>query len=777
MVLRILLAMLLFGAVICRAGSTDNYVRTVHNEGVHIVLLPDHFQDITALSTQLEQILERIEQPIEWIILPRQDDASVLQQVQAYWQDLSACQRLSVLLLFSPDNPAAAEQASLIGLFKESGIDVSAIQASTDQLEPLLYRYFLQQHNSRYRKAMPIQLQHVVAVGPYFLLNQLEATTLTRWYGHLHLLEAPTDDVDVDGAVRIDVASVINTGQRVVWLDDGQQLVRLENALETAGNWLSFFALSSALQATLEPYFAENLAETLLQSLAGLDIQGQPWPVLGDMPHTRPLLLDDGQKQSIVAASNDGSLHWFDYQPGNAIQPVSERFVIKPAAFLPAQPLLLWNSGADAHPYTLDGELSVIMRDRWRKLGNQQGSIDTDCSGCRDSIWLYAGLRRGGRAIYHYDVSDVDHPLRAGMISKTQQGNFDALGLTFSRPVPLMVRFADKPVAALLFGGGYDAAVYDGAEQAALSLPATEGHALYLVNAVDRSLIWKVVYGNSEVAANQFYRHPAMRYAIPSAVTILDSDADGMADTAYVGDIAGQVWRVDIPACLAEQCLDEDFRQQHWSARRLASLGNNSRSGNIRFFHAPVLWQQNGQRMLALASGDIENPLENTAQNYLFALADHNETALTADQLPDIRSCVDGTCGTGVQGWKFHLLPGEKASGSPVIHAGSLLLNTVQPQPATCTVQPDVRRLYRVSLPVGRQAEWQWINLQADSLLSVLDAQNVRQLGRYVAQLFPSLLTESASLSENAHLPVEEIGTALQRDGIVINYWREQHND
>ena len=68
-----------------------------------------------------------------------------------------------------------------------------------------------------------------------------------------------------------------------------------------------------------------------------------------------------------------------------------------------------------------------------------------------------------------------------------------------------------------------------------------QGNAIYVVDATTGTLIFSI---SSDLSANIVV--PEMKYAIPSNVTVIDSDGDGSEDRLYVGDTVGQVFRVDL---------------------------------------------------------------------------------------------------------------------------------------------------------------------------------------------------------------------------------------
>jgi type IV pilus assembly protein PilY1 len=85
-------------------------------------------------------------------------------------------------------------------------------------------------------------------------------------------------------------------------------------------------------------------------------------------------------------------------------------------------------------------------------------------------------------------------------------------------------------------GGGYDPA-----EDANSSSGAGDnsGKAVYIVNGGTGALIKELATDN----------------AVPSDVTIVDVDGDGEPDRAYVADVRGELYRIDLPTTGIEQIL------------------------------------------------------------------------------------------------------------------------------------------------------------------------------------------------------------------------------
>jgi hypothetical protein len=126
-----------------------------------------------------------------------------------------------------------------------------------------------------------------------------------------------------------------------------------------------------------------------------------------------------------------------------------------------------------------------------------------------------------------------------------------ALGETWSRPVVGRIRvitdpgppvvFQDRYVA--IFGGGFDPSFTAG-DSVAAKLP--NGRAFYIVDVETGNLLYKTTEG---VAGDGGTGTPptAVPFApMPAPPGLIDYDDDGYLDAAYMGDVNGNMWRIDL---------------------------------------------------------------------------------------------------------------------------------------------------------------------------------------------------------------------------------------
>ena len=321
-------------------------------------------------------------------------------------------------------------------------------------------------------------------------------------------------------------------------------------------------------------------------------------------------------------------------------------------------------------------------------------------------MYLYVGMRRGGKAYYAFDITNPESPQLMWTIDKS--GDFAELGYTFSNPRVGLVSSSGGPLPVVMFAGGYD---MNKDARGVVGTNDTEGNAIYVVNAETGQLVWKARRGTGGSAS--VFEHANLKDSIPSSLAVGDTDGDGLTDRFVVGDTGGNVWRGDIHG------PDTSL----WKLTLLASLGRHSGSGidnDRRFFHRPDLVPSKDSGGMfdgvVIGSGNRPNPLDNggTTVDYAFMIKDrHTAPGSGADeniqltQLGDVTSnCLQSSTPCSVdlsKGWRLMLEePGEKVLATPLTIVGKVFFTTYLPQAGAgataCAPSEGAGRLYAVSL-------------------------------------------------------------------------------
>jgi type IV pilus assembly protein PilY1 len=432
----------------------------------------------------------------------------------------------------------------------------------------------------------------------------------------------------------------------------------------------------------------------------------------------------------------------------------------------------------DPHPYGVDGEAVAFTYD-----ADADGNIETG-----DKVWVYTGMRRGGKNYYAFDASNPGAaPTMKWKIGKN--GDFSELGLTFSTPRVTTVKYNGDPVPVLIFAGGYHGG-WSGASRIGKDLnwdDSTEGNAVYIVNADTGALIWKAIKGPTS-ATETVYKTPGLVDAIAGGVTLLDSDANGVTDRAYVADTGGTLWRINLPEGTAGS-----HRSSNWKMTRLADFGADNVANDRRFFHAPdvvktrdSLGEYHG---VLLSSGNRADPLQTSVDNYIYLVKDRtlnsgivaplfiDETDFSLlNDLTDITDvCIDGTeagCLSAnlSKGWKLELEDnGEKGLSTPLTADGIIFFTTYLPEGTSsstnCSPSEGDGRLYAIRLGDG-SAEYQLNN----------SSEAIDKTDRYTT-VGPGIPPGAKPLGDHILLP----GTGIDGNQIVDTggrsrwriYWRE----
>ncbi len=388
---------------------------------------------------------------------------------------------------------------------------------------------------------------------------------------------------------------------------------------------------------------------------------------MGAPLHSKSVQVSYGTRDVVYVMTNQGLLHAIDATApavpgaGNTTGG-DELFAFMPKRLLAHLPALKENSNSGSHIYGLDGQIT-----RWHTDTNNDGVVNNG-----EKMMLILGMRRGGNAYYALDVSELDAPRLAWMIDDDNV-DFPRLAQTWSRMSLINVKDGSSERRVLAFAAGYDADIQDPVNAPAASV----GNAIYMVDE-SGDLLWSVDHRD----------HAFMQYSIASDLTIIDSDHDGLADRLYVGDLGGQVWRVDF-----------DDIDTSPTVNLLASLDDGEHQP---FFYAPSVAlnrDTDGNYLsISLGSGNRTNPLLADIQNHLYMIRDtHLDkgppasgfATVSASDLYDASSDDISSTNThkskrarkdllDASGWMVSLAPSEKALSKLVTFEGKLMASTFE---------------------------------------------------------------------------------------------------
>lgn len=359
-------------------------------------------------------------------------------------------------------------------------------------------------------------------------------------------------------------------------------------------------------------------------------------------------------------------------------------------------------------PYFADGPVSVYQLD-----ANSDGRI---VAADGDKVYLYVGMRRGGRFMYALDVSNPDEPRHMWKISNASTG-FSELGQTWSAPRPARINaVTTDPV--LIFGAGYDPENEDPTTATANN----KGRGIFVVNARTGVLVKHVI--------------AAGMGSVPGDVTVVDRDNDGIFDRIYTADTKGNIWRTDI----------NDANPDNWQTYKLAALGGTGSSAR-KFLNKPDVVFGRTYDAILVGSGDREHPFDTTVVNRFYMIRDSftglsgglicgttaNPATCTETDLEDVTGNPHQTSplATESKGWYMTLATGEKVVGNAITVFGITFFGTnrpTPPAPGVCSSNLGEAKLYSVGFETGNAAR----DLNADGVLDGLDRSEVVEGGGFL---------------------------------------------
>lgn len=473
----------------------------------------------------------------------------------------------------------------------------------------------------------------------------------------------------------------------------------------------------------------------------------------GDPLHSEPQLINYGytggdfaeaakdpslQKNVVFASDNKGILHAVDANTGHelfAFSPYEElqKATKRQSIDSTGAPSLDSTTHARGDTgYGLDGTWTF-----WRQADK------TDASKV-NGVYAYGGERRGGSNYYALDVTSMDFsgagnsvPKFLWQIAPSSATPFGILGQTWSQPQLAKIEINGTDVPVLIFGGGYDTAQDTDFTNATVSTGDSKGNAIYMVNAYTGALIW---YSSSAQQGSStsygFTKNVDMKWSIPSSPAVVDADGDGYADFIYVGDMGGQLFRVDI-----DNKNNTGVGSLVKDVKTVAKLGTSAATASAanyrRFYSAPTvaLGKRNGNNILqvVIGSGYRSHPLSETTEEWFFGIDDSkalsvlqamngktwssttdSQPTLTPDKLQDVSSLTSSATDaakvkiddTSIYGWrvKFDQTLGEKSLSEAAIVQGSVIFTTFideKQQIDNCTSVAGGARLYGVNLSDG----------------------------------------------------------------------------
>ena len=500
--------------------------------------------------------------------------------------------------------------------------------------------------------------------------------------------------------------------------------------------------------------------------------------VHGDVVHSRPVAVnhgtDDDPKIVVYYGGNDGMLRSVAASrttdmslttiSGTATGTVTytagqEVWSFMPPEFYGKIARLRNNTESVSHPNSSTGTGSP-------KDYGMDGPITsyTGTFGGATKTYLYATMRRGGRAVYAFDVTYPGSPSLLWKKGCTTTDNtdcssgFTSIGQTWGSLRSILTTgyndggspAVSKPL--MIMGGGYDACEdYDHGYATDTSTSTGKNHQCVAGpgegGGTEGSTVTK---GNRiyilDAATGAVIREFKTRRAVIADVSII-RDGTGKAILGYTGDLGGYVYRLSLSG----------NDTSTWSITTIASLGCNDPTActdsvaNRKFMFAPsVLALGNNKYQVLIGSGDREKPVTKyyssaNVTNYFFSIVDDVGATTSAPYYAALNPTCGGDwicvaalhpiTGSGTpttdeltlkpQGWYLGLSATEQVVTNPITIFGVVTFSTHLPSTGSasqCKVDLGETRVYNVyyknaqGVTNGQLSNTRWADVSGDGL-------------------------------------------------------------
>lgn len=426
--------------------------------------------------------------------------------------------------------------------------------------------------------------------------------------------------------------------------------------------------------------------------------------IVGGVLHSQPVLVNFGytgtdpaaaqtnpdlQDNMVFFSTMEGMLHAANARTG------VESFAFMPKEALAVSPALAINPDQSLPQFGLDLTWTVHRVDANADLmitGNG------DSGAANDKVWLYGGMRMGGRNYYAMNVTNRTAP-KLKWVIEGGTGVFANLGETWSKPVVGQIKINGTITDVLFFGGGYDREHEADNFDATIHAGNARGSQFYIVNADTGAPIWWAS-STSSIGTTPHLTVAEMKFSIPGEPKLFDANKDGLVDAVYFGDLGGQVFRLDLNN--ANTAASGLVPRVH----RLANVGQLEGTANEanqrRFYETPSVAlmfdsaSSSEYVAVAIGSGSRSRPLDSDTEDAFFvfrdgdvlradlatAASDSLQATITRSDLAqlDLSSPLGATISATQKGWWVDFVnSGEKVLSTPLILFGEVFFTTYQP--------------------------------------------------------------------------------------------------
>jgi type IV pilus assembly protein PilY1 len=260
-------------------------------------------------------------------------------------------------------------------------------------------------------------------------------------------------------------------------------------------------------------------------------------------------------------------------------------------------------------------------------------------------------------------------------VIKPTAANAPYLGDPWSRMTIGKVRFdnsgTDKWVAFV--GGGYGSADCTGGG-GCNTTQKMKGKGFYVIDLTNGNVLWS--YNNSNDAN--------MVYSFPASPAIVDHDNDGYIDTAYIGDMGGNMWRFKF--CSQTDINANNCSTSMWTGGKVLDTSGASSDWSRPLYNYPsVTTDKAGSLWVFWATGDKSDPTNTTGTaGKVIGLKDNDRTTTyTPSSLQDVTNPSQACNDASKDGWFVSFTGNEKAISDITVFGGLVYFTTYVPSTST----------------------------------------------------------------------------------------------
>lgn len=354
---------------------------------------------------------------------------------------------------------------------------------------------------------------------------------------------------------------------------------------------------------------------------------------VSDPLHSEPLIVTyggskDSPDATLFFGTNEGFIHAIDTNTGQ------EQFAFIPQELLQHQIKFYENNtAASERPYGMDGPITAWINDENNNnlVLTSSNSVETN-----EHVYIYAGMRRGGRNYYALDVTNRNSPLLKFIITGGS-GDYQKLGQSWAKAVVTKAKIGGVEKVVLLISGGYD----ENQDSNNTREDDTMGNAIYMVDAETGDRLWWA----SNTGANT--NIPEMRNSIPASVSAVDIDSDGLVDYLFAADTGGRIFRIDFDNTASSAA-------NYAVGGVIADFSGSTASTNRRFYNQPsvslIQDKQLGDYLsVSIGTGHRAHPIFTTdVDNRMYVIRDRSPYKAPTSY-STITEAAESYTGTGLE--------------------------------------------------------------------------------------------------------------------------------